>query len=201
MTETDNKTKHEHLLSPSFLEAMYKNQYEQRWRESRRQDWSLLGVAGTITVALVTLSVKVVELNLDFVVKSSLLIVLPIALIIFCEVGIRVLMAHQGVMNHANHIATGIEAYFGIEESGKNSTQNDELSVKLINTPNDPKLVYPSKATYMKAKPITYWKFNIDMIRHVRVQSAIGLLHRSFQFIACTILYLAILMVWEKLTL
>jgi len=203
VTENRN-TEQRTAISESFLETFYKNQYEQRWRESRKQDWALLGVTGTISVAIVTLNLKVGAS--ETVVASFKLIVgvvLPILLFFFCEVGIRILLMHKGVMDHANHIATGIEKYFGIEESRESkSIQNDKMDVKVVHTDEGVKIMYPAKAIYMKSNPISYWQFSKSMFKEYRVQSAMGLIYRSFQFLALGILvnYIPLNDFWETLT-
>jgi len=195
-------------LKPEFLKSFYENQYEQRWRGSRNQDWTIVSIVATMTAAIILLNIKLLG-SVSCLILLALMS-LPIFLVVFSEVGFRILRMHQQVMRHANHIATGIENYFGVIETkgaeDSNST-HDDMYVGLVESDGAGYFTYPSKKTYNSKKPLSYKEFNSSMWEVIsstdagNVQSAIGLLYRFFQFIAAIILLVDLWFLYKMINL
>ncbi len=186
-------------IDPAFLRCFYENQYEQRWRGSRNQDWIIVSAVASMTAAIVFLNAKLLGSDNFFVLCGMLFF--PVISGLFAEVGFRVLLMHQQVMRHANHIATGIEAHFGIIEKGS-ATLNpeDELYVGLIKSEDGTKyFTYPTKEIFIKNKPLSYEKFDANALRAQNVQSTIGLLYRFFQGFSVIIFFVDFFVIINKI--
>lgn len=191
----------EKKVDPEFLKYFYQHQYEQRWRGSRNQDWIIVSTVATMMGAIIFLNAKLLE-SVGLIVLTGMLF-LPIILFVFAEVGIRILIMHQQVMDHANHIAKGVEAHFRVIEKG-NTAHNlaDKLYVGLTTSDEGVEnFTYPNKKTYKKYKPISYEKFISDSLslslENKNVQSAIGGLYHMFQAVAIIILIVDLLFILE----
>ena len=171
-----------------FLPEIYRNQYDQRWRSSRNQDWTLLGAVVTL------IGVSTVFVLENWFLHYALL-GLPIAAIFLSFVGLGVLRKHQIVMDHAVHIATGIERYFAIVQSNTEAISgNEELFVGV----RSGAFVYPSKDTFKKNKEENYrpLKFLKNIFTAFNVQSAMGLV---YLIAICSQILLILRFVDEKL--
>lgn len=199
MTETE-KSNHKGFQKESldFLKCLYENQYNQRWRDSRRQDWIMVGTTATITLGIIALFIK--SLNSDPAsAYFPIIIVFSLFLFVFSEVGFRILLMHKQVMNHAEHIANGIEAHFGIRKALHTEEQiapSEDSSLYVGSLPsetdaNEVSFTYPSKRQYREDKPLSYWEFSREILklRLPNVQTAIGLLYRLFQCLAALIIF------------
>lgn len=156
-----------------FLVEIYRNQYEQRWRGSRNQDWTLLGVIATLVAASTAIFVESGDEN------AVLLIILPAISVAFSIVGLILLRKHQIVMDHAVHIANGIEKHFCISKVKGNETVDcpfleDPLFVGVRE--GDEKFRYPDKGAFLQENKANYcWRsFLMKVVKVDNVQSGIG---------------------------
>ena len=171
-----------------FLVHFYQNQYEQRWRGSRTQDWILVSAAATLSAAVCLLQMRLLP-TADCGLTIGLS-VLPILIVVFGEIGFRVLLMHQQVMNHAVHIAKGVEAHFNVVEERRKPEYRDrthDLYVGVIETEGDSMFVYPSKGKYVQEKPLNYADFQRSAMGSLNVQSAITSIYRVLQGVALVV--------------
>lgn len=160
-----------------MLRLVYLNQWEQRWRGSRNQDWAVMGILATIAAAAVAIQSVPLE-----GVACYFKILLPLLVSVASIVALLILKSHQEVMNHANHIAKGIEVAFGIEET--DSIKLDPANALFVGFYNNA-LKYPSKKSYINSKPIGFFWF----LKKRNVQSMMGYFHLFF-FLVFTALFI-----------
>ena len=187
---------------PEFVKAVYEQQLNQRWRGSRTQDWTVLGVVMTLLVGIMALELKLSELEDWYVfIVPAILAVLPAWA---ANLGEQVLWKHRIAMMHADHVAKGIEAMHGLRQF-RTSPDGDLQPTHASN--GDPRLyvgfaeiegrrefVYPSKETFEAAKPLTFEKFKKDIDEGGNVQALIGRVYDCVRWASFMLIVLAALL-------
>jgi len=152
-----------------FLKEVYRNQWEQRWRGSRNQDWGAVAIVAAIAGTVTALQNVALPQEVEWLKALS-----PLLVVLASAVALRILQLHQGVMNHANHIAKGIERVFGIQEASSHKPPAPDHPLFVGFTKEG--FVYPSKAVFSQEKPVSFWWF----LKMKNVQAAMGWLHLVF---------------------